>query len=177
VRRRLLNLLTAVSLLLCVVVCVMWVRSRFASDWINYARLSRAGDRMICREMEFLWARGTGVAQWRRFDFEQDVSQFEWGWTFGSAEPEPGLSGVDLSRAVLGFRWSSGKHPSDSHVALVFPLWAAVLLLATLPAVRLYRRVRGPTKKGLCPRCGYDLRATPDRCPECGCPTAKRGAA
>src|SRR4051794_32506741 len=51
---------------------------------------------------------------------------------------------------------------------------AAVIGLALLPAVWLVRvarlriRTRSFTRRGLCPRCGYDQRATPGRCPECG---------
>jgi hypothetical protein len=53
------------------------------------------------------------------------------------------------------------------------PLWAVAALFATPPAVRtarwLRRRRRArDARVGRCARCGYDLRATPGRCPECG---------
>ena len=55
---------------------------------------------------------------------------------------------------------------------LVVPYWAltlalALILAATLQGLRRRRRA-DRLKQNLCVQCGYDLRATPDRCPECG---------
>ena len=48
------------------------------------------------------------------------------------------------------------------------PYWLVMAGTAVWPGVWVMRRVgmkRGP---GFCERCGYDLRATPERCTECG---------
>jgi hypothetical protein len=49
------------------------------------------------------------------------------------------------------------------------PLWLPMAITA-VPAAFGARRMRRKwrVKRGRCWRCGYDLRATPDRCPECG---------
>jgi hypothetical protein len=65
---------------------------------------------------------------------------------------------------VTGERWN------DYHDALFLPGWFVVGLTAVTPAVHVLRRRSGWTDgpRGLYPACAYDLRATPDRCPECG---------
>ncbi len=71
--------------------------------------------------------------------------------------------------------WHAGSSLIYDHAAnrlgghwwgLTVPVWPIVILTAVAPTVWLRRRRRHPA--GHCPTCGYDLRATPDRCPECG---------
>jgi hypothetical protein len=58
---------------------------------------------------------------------------------------------------------------------VVVPYWFLAALLSVLPARwAVTRWRRGTTSRrllaGLCAACGYDLRATLGRCPECGSP-------
>jgi hypothetical protein len=54
--------------------------------------------------------------------------------------------------------------------ALHAPYWGIVLVSGVVPALWLHDTRRRARRRRTChcPRCGYDLRATPERCPECG---------
>jgi hypothetical protein len=61
--------------------------------------------------------------------------------------------------------------PPDHHVwHLCVPAWLLVAMTLMLPAVWMidHRKRRRRVIENHCEKCGYDLRATPDRCPECG---------
>jgi hypothetical protein len=74
----------------------------------------------------------------------------------------------------LGFRGVRGVDETGAWAWSVSgPCWAIVLATALLglPVLRpmvAARRRRRRAARGACVNCGYDLRATPGRCPECG---------
>ena len=54
--------------------------------------------------------------------------------------------------------------------SLDVPVWQLVILFSVLPLIWLKTRLARTCRPGdgFCAVCGYDLRATPERCPECG---------
>jgi hypothetical protein len=63
-----------------------------------------------------------------------------------------------------------GQHGEGSRTKLAVPWWLLAGGASVLPGCRTSATLRRPRSRrvGSCAGCGYDLRATPDKCPECG---------
>ncbi len=83
-----------------------------------------------------------------------------------------GVAGLDLQVGddVL-FDYLGSSVPCRGF-AVVIPYRMMVLAAAVLPALGILRHARRRYRraKSLCVQCGYDLRASSSRCPECGQP-------
>ncbi len=94
--------------------------------------------------------------EWSRATWGMESGDEGWalpnGWRHGAF-------GWELNRYVSGF---------DAH--LLLPCGIVLLVIVFTPACWVIRRRRQARRRrsGRCLACGYDLRATPDRCPECG---------
>jgi hypothetical protein len=147
-RRRLLNLLAAGSLVLCVAACGLWVVSyRYFSVvgvWPSPAERRAYGLASSHGSLCFLSvAEGNGGGRWA---WRHERSRLRDQRLVGTA----------------GFTW----HHTARESIVAVPYWLLTVFLATPIAARLGKRPK--PVEGVCATCGYDLRATPDRCPECG---------
>jgi hypothetical protein len=100
-----------------------------------------------------------------------------WGFYIDD-HPPPQFSSLWFGVAYVRYYSAVGQLPEGrwSNRVLSVPLLPLILLTGILPVLRLIHRRRQQTRRrlGLCLTCGYDLRATPERCPECGTPAPER---
>ena len=186
VSRLVLDVLTASSLLLCVAVVGLWVRSERGQD-VRAAATGRGARWIVSSRGQvglFAMDVPAGPVGWRidrRADHGDDmvarvghilrggkvcgVGRFQAGSARRPLVVFTNVGTVSFSAGEanrggcpLDFRWLAAPH------------WAVAAAAAAGPAARavglLQRRLR--RRGGRCPVCGYDLRATPGRCPECG---------
>lgn len=194
IRRRLLTCLSALSLILCVGTAVLWVRSYRTTSAIvktrHYASESgSAGGHTTIesRRGEITWT----WYEWSQPGAYSGQHQIP-GLRFMESEAKPRKDDLWLycwERSIDPHRvWRSymlfgcGFHSewyddeiSDGLVvttvyrAASVPYWIVALIFAALTSLLLRRQWKlRQVRMGCCPTCGYDLRATPERCPECG---------
>jgi len=143
---RLFTLAAGVSLLLCLATATLWVRSYWRMDFFFRVGVQNGEPAMPWFEL----GSGYGRAGRKSLATYQVVEFYDWQHRT-----------IDLARPVqLPSRESS----------ISFPIWLPGILFAILPSAWLItiRRRAKRGRLGLCRNCGYDLRATPEKCPECG---------
>jgi hypothetical protein len=88
----------------------------------------------------------------------------------------PGFLGFSKANYSFAFNVAVLNNPPSPATVMSYatvfmvPYWLFALISGIPSFIYLRRQlaVRRHRGEGLCRRCGYDLRATPDRCPECG---------
>jgi hypothetical protein len=161
--RILLNAATFLSLLLCVATVVMWVRSYRTIDDVRYV----VGAPPLPSVSYFANSAGGGLSLdrfVRTVPSTQTTGRVPTGFSARQGTPR---YRPPVNR--LGFGGEVRRGPFGVQYEAVVPYYAIGATTALVPALALWRRVRwSRPRDGFCPTCGYDLRATPDRCPECG---------
>jgi len=181
--KRLLRILrgsaVVLSLLLFLTTFILWPRSYYFGETINYNRDGYDSAGNLIRRCRCLSSgKGQILISDARISSLMFPSLAHWhdpGLHLTRSEPSNIRSNPYNVWSVAGFAYFKAESPALSSKVFAIPHWALLSLWAIAPLnwliTRWRRRSRNTTA---CSTCGYDLRATPDRCPECGTAAALR---
>ena len=185
-KRGLIKLLAMLLLLVCLATAGLWGRSYFIKDEVFFLRgpgrdkdyaIFRASVGSLPGRLEIKMAyRDSGGVVVCADDGGQRI-------VYTSAKRMPPVriptGGGNLRPRNFAFadhaQYSFEVLDNGRYSTMRVPHWS-VLAIAGLPVIWwLGRALLGRRRRrvGLCRTCGYDLRATPERCPECGTATAQ----
>lgn len=163
VRRLIFNGLTLLSMLLCIVVAGLWIEGYFGM--IGYRFRSNSSLRTIHTVRDGF--------QCDHFFMDNNTpiygSSYKQGW-MQSTRAWHNIA--PTSRFV--FMEASSENGNHEHAEAVFvPAYMILIPFSILPAIWIRSRFADSRRRKWiqakrCISCGYDLRATPARCPECG---------
>lgn len=127
-RRHPLNVLPIVSLLLCLAVVALWVRSYVVHDWVCAARGGRA---------VYVHSSAGSITVVSDAGTAGPATAVHW---FADRDPMP-AGGTRLAALV---HFHAGTLPGLRITLVRFPHWAAAVVAAAWPLARLVRRRRTP---------------------------------
>jgi len=173
-RKILFNTATAISLLLFIAVSILWVRSYNLSDqfiWkskTGWRSLSSGTGHLIVNLLVTDWSERPGLPLGLEYRRDQAIVPFNYLMDLNTDATD-----IDTTWEWRGFAWYSKRTSRDLIAMGVAPFWSIAMLAGALPVAWTMFRWRSGMRNrrkrgGCCVTCGYDLRATPDRCPECG---------
>jgi len=162
--------LAGISLILCVTSIMLWGRSYYRGEtlhWFGDGRELNLASRRGQVDCYKVWASNLRTTPTK---FTYFVDPADRGFE-GRVIVLKRSSEMQSFGPYLGFAFFR-EYPSyaELFVEIIAPWWFLTLVTVVMPCiwVRRWRKLLRAVQPGCCASCGYDLRATPKRCPECG---------
>jgi hypothetical protein len=143
------------SALLCIATALIWVKSYYAADCLTVT-IDGCWRQIVV-------SRGVGAIKWQphsSLDPDAPLMSVRY-WQF-----DPGNLYVNVHREWRFAGFGLSNHGATQY--FLTPMPAVLLAFSALPVWRFRHARTKSFRPGHCSSCGYDLRASVNRCPECG---------